>query len=96
MPIQAGGPGSATAAPSRCAGTSGGDINAFDVHHGQFVGLDIDRSGDTFHCERCSQVQLRRGPLSQSCECARANRATMRCERSDGVLTVGPAAALAL
>jgi hypothetical protein len=35
-----------------------GDINAFQVSHLTLHGVAIDRSGDTFHCERCSYVTL--------------------------------------
>ena len=41
-----------------------GDINAFDVRHLIVRGVAIDRSGDTFHCEKCSYVVLRNTRLN--------------------------------
>jgi Right handed beta helix region len=41
-----------------------GDINAYDVRHLTIAGVDIDRTGDAFHCEQCSYVQLRRMRLA--------------------------------
>ena len=39
--------------------TLSGDVNAFDVRYLTWRGIDIVRSGDTFHCERCSNIQIR-------------------------------------
>jgi hypothetical protein len=36
-----------------------GDINAYDVRHVGFVGIDVSTAGDAFHCQRCSYVLLR-------------------------------------
>ena len=38
----------------------GGDLNVFDVRHLYVLGVAVDRAGDAFHCERCSNVLLRR------------------------------------
>lgn len=40
-----------------------GDVNMYGVRHLTMSGIDIVRSGDTFHCERCSHIQLRRMTL---------------------------------
>ena len=36
-----------------------GDINLYNSRYVYFLGLDISRNGDAFHCERCSHVLLR-------------------------------------
>lgn len=55
------------------------DINAFDIRHMQILGLDISTAGDAFHCERCSQVQLRRMRLDSR----GAGRETVKVNQSD-------------
>ena len=40
-----------------------GDLNVFDTRHLYLIDLEIDRSGDTFHCEQCSYVLIRTSRL---------------------------------
>ena len=40
------------------------DINMFAVSHFAFVGVDIIRQGDTFHCEQCDHILIRDAELS--------------------------------
>jgi hypothetical protein len=47
------------AASGRGSAVLTGDLNVFDVRHLYLLGLTIDRSGDAFHCERCSYVLVR-------------------------------------
>ena len=36
-----------------------GDLNVFDTQHLYLLGLVIERNGDAFHCERCSNILIR-------------------------------------
>lgn len=36
-----------------------GDVNLFGSSYVYFVGLDIQRNGDAFHCEQCSNILIR-------------------------------------
>ena len=40
-----------------------GDLNVFDTRHLYLLDLEIDRSGDAFHCEQCSYVLIRNSRL---------------------------------
>ena len=40
------------------------DINMFGVSHFAFVGVDIIREGDAFHCEQCDHILIRDAELS--------------------------------
>lgn len=62
-----------------------GDINAFDVRHLALQDLDIVRSGDVFHCEQCSNVQLRRMRLDGG----GAAHETVKVNQSDNILIAG-------
>ena len=37
-----------------------GDLNVFDTRHLYLTGITIDSPGDSFHCERCDHLLLRR------------------------------------
>ncbi|MEX0766968.1 MAG: right-handed parallel beta-helix repeat-containing protein [Microthrixaceae bacterium] len=40
-----------------------GDLNVFETRHLYLVDLEIDRNGDAFHCERCSNILIRKSRL---------------------------------
>jgi hypothetical protein len=51
------------AAGGRGTAFLGGDLNVFDTRHLYLLGLNIERSGDALHCERCSYLLVRNSRL---------------------------------
>lgn len=41
-----------------------GDLNVYNTRFLYLLGVNIQRAGDTFHCERCSYTLLRRGTFN--------------------------------
>ncbi len=59
-----------------------GDLNVFNTRYLYLLGVNIERAGDTFHCELCSYVLLRDGVFSGQS----AAHETIKANQSDHIM----------